>query len=93
MRLVRNDTLCRFCKLLIRVSCRSKWMNRVIAWYDAHDIDSGPVFRTRDGKQARQGQLELSILNRLCSVIYRKIRIFTDKNVNVMTYYSTRRSF
>jgi hypothetical protein len=31
-----------------------KWMNRMIAWYDSHDVDRGPVFRTRDGKRARQ---------------------------------------
>jgi hypothetical protein len=41
-----------------------KWMNQMIAWYAAHDVDSGPVFRTRDGKRATQGKFELSITNR-----------------------------
>ena len=66
----------------------------VIAWYVARDIEVGPVFRTRDGKRARQGQFELSILNRLVRLSTEKPELFPDKNVNVMTdYYSTRRSF
>ena len=69
-----------------------KWMNGMIAWYVAHDIDGRPVFRTRDGKRARQGQFELTILNRLVPLSQKK-ELFPDKNVNVMIDYSTRRSF
>jgi hypothetical protein len=70
-----------------------KWMNRMIAYYDARGIDSGPVFRTWEGKRARQGQFELSILNRLVRLETEKPSLFPDKTVNVMSDYSTRRSF
>ena len=70
-----------------------KWMKRMIAWYDARGVEVGPVFRTTDGKRARQGRFELSILNRLVRLSTEKPELFPDKNVNVMSDYSTRRSF
>jgi hypothetical protein len=36
-----------------------KWMKHMIAWYNTCGIKSGPVFRTWEGKHARQGQFEL----------------------------------
>jgi hypothetical protein len=71
-----------------------KWMQRIIKWwYGSQGIDSGPVFRTWDGRQARQGQFELSILNRLERMARERPALFLDKNVNVMTDYSMLRLF
>jgi hypothetical protein len=61
----------------------------MVAWYDVHDVESGPVFRTWEGKCARQGQFELYILNRLARLEVERSSLFPDKNVNVMTDYST----
>jgi hypothetical protein len=69
------------------------WMQRMIDWYDARGVETGPVFRTRDEKRARQGQFELSILNRLARLQAEKPELFPDKKVNAMTDFSTRRSF
>jgi hypothetical protein len=68
------------------------WMKRMSTWYDAGGVESGPVFRSRDGKRTRQGQFELSILNRLVRRlrILEKPELFPDKNVQVMTDFSTR---
>lgn len=67
----------------------------MIVWYDAHEIDSGPaVFRTWDGKCARQGQLELSILNsRLVHLSTERPALFPDKNMDVMADFSMWRLF
>jgi hypothetical protein len=70
-----------------------KWMKRVIEWHDSRGVESGPVFRTWDGKRARQGKFELSTLNRLARLEIERPALFPDKNVNVMTDYSARRSF
>jgi hypothetical protein len=49
-----------------------KWMKRMIEWCDARGVDGGPGFRTWDGKRARQGRYELSILNRLARLAEEK---------------------
>jgi hypothetical protein len=69
------------------------WMQRMIEWYDVRGVDAGPVFRARDGKRARQGQFESSILNRQARLRVEKPELFPDKNVNAMIDFSSRRSF
>ena len=70
-----------------------KWMKRMMEWYAKAGVTSGPVFRTINGMRARQSQVSFSILNRLERVSEESPGLFPDKRLNIITDYSTRRSF
>jgi hypothetical protein len=71
----------------------TKWIQRMIDWHAETGVDRGPVFRKSNGMRARQSQFSFSILNRLVRVSEEQAGLFPDKNVNILTDYSTRRSF
>jgi hypothetical protein len=70
-----------------------KWMQRIIDWYaEAGGVHRGPVFRQ---SRAQQSQFAFSVLMRLVKLSEnRPDLMFPDsKRVNILTDYSTRRSF
>jgi hypothetical protein len=67
-----------------------KWIHRMIEWYIEMGVDRGPVFRKGDGMRARQNQFSFSILSRLVRVSEEQPDLFPDKNVDILTDYSTR---
>jgi hypothetical protein len=71
----------------------TKWIKRMIDWYDQTGVIRGPVFRNGSGMRARQSQFGYSIFSRLVRVSEERPSIFADKHVDIMTDYSTRRSF
>jgi hypothetical protein len=71
-----------------------KWIQRMLEWYAETGVTRGPVFRKNDGSRARQNQFSFSILARLVRLSQDKVELFPDiKRINIMTDYSTRRSF
>jgi hypothetical protein len=71
----------------------TKWMNRMMEWYGEMGVTRGPVFRSNNGMRARQTQFSFSIWSRLVKVSEEQPTLFPDKRVNILSDYSTRRSF
>jgi hypothetical protein len=71
----------------------TKWIKRMIDWYDQTGVTRGPVFRNGSGMRARQSQFVYSIFSRLVRVSEERPSLFPDKRVDILTDYSTRRSF
>jgi hypothetical protein len=70
------------------------WIQRMIDWYAEAGVNRGPVFRQNDGTRTRQSQFGFSILTRLVKLSEDRPELFPDsKQVNILTDYSTRRSF
>jgi hypothetical protein len=69
------------------------WIQRMVDWYDETGVTRGPVFRNAAGARAKQTQFGYSIMSRLVKVSDLEPSLFPDKKVNIMTDYSTRRSF
>lgn len=59
----------------------AKWMERMLSWYDETGVIRGPVFRTSDGRRARQSQFSFSILCRLVQVSEESASLFPDKGL------------
>jgi hypothetical protein len=73
-----------------------KWMNQMIAWYAAHDVDSGQCLGL--GMASGQHRVSLNCRSRTeaCSVFYRKTRTFSrqeserDDKLQYSKVFSTR---